>query len=324
MAAPARVLTTALTKINTANAQGELYLTDAVAQAIDAGVEVVACRANENETIGVNCMRDLARAERVLQTRRVQTLQDNGVHVRDPMRCDVRGNVHFGRDCEIDINVILEGDVKFGDRCRIGANSIVRDSCFGDDCIIEPNCIVTNAVAADACRIGPYARIRPNVELGNHVRIGNFVEIKNSRVAAQTKINHLSYVGDSDIGARVNIGAGVITCNYDGARKHRTCIGDDVFVGSNSQLIAPVTIASGATIGAGSTINKDVAADTLAVTRAPQKTIADWSRPNKSNDNKDRHNKNRDDKNYNNKSPDNKNCDNKNCDNTKRAMHKKS
>ena len=219
--------------------------------------------------------------ERIYQTNRAHELLEQGVCLRDPARFDVRGRCRFGRDCVVDVNVILEGEVTVGDRCTIGANTVIRDATIGDDSVIHANCVIENAVIGGGCSVGPFARLRPQAELADGARVGNFVEIKNSRVGRDSKVNHLSYVGDSELGARVNIGAGVITCNYDGANKHRTVIGDEVFVGSNSQLVAPLTIGDGATIGAGSTITNDVAAKALAVGRAKQRSVNGWVRPKK-------------------------------------------
>jgi bifunctional UDP-N-acetylglucosamine pyrophosphorylase/glucosamine-1-phosphate N-acetyltransferase len=197
----------------------------------------------------------------------------------DPARIDVRGTCKFGNDCVVDINVIFEGDVKVGDGVSIGPNTVIRNANIGHGTVIEANCLIDGARIGKNCNIGPFARIRPETTLKDKARIGNFVEIKKSTIGAGSKANHLSYVGDSEVGRDVNIGAGVITCNYDGANKYQTVIGDNVFVGSDSQLIAPVTIAKGATIGAGSTISDDVEPQALAVSRARQRSIKNWKRP---------------------------------------------
>ena len=280
IAAPAALINAGLAKLDTNNAQKEFYLTDVVAHAVAAGVEVVACRADAAaETVGVNSQADLARAERLHQLRQAHTLLAQGVRLYDPARFDLRGRCAFGRDCVVDVNVILEGRVVVGDRCVIGANTIVRNSRIGPGSVIEANCIIDDALIGSDCVIGPFARLRPQSELAGGARVGNFVEIKKSRVGAGSKVNHLSYLGDSELGAGVNIGAGVITCNYDGADKHRTFIGDGVFVGSNSELVAPLVIGEGATIGAGSTITEDVAGGTLALGRARQTAVDGWTRP---------------------------------------------
>lgn len=280
IAAPAAVIEAGLAKLDNDNAQKEFYLTDIVAHAAAAGVEITACRPGTvEETLGVNSQADLAQVERIFQANQARDLLEQGVRLRDPSRFDLRGYCEFGRDCVVDVNVILEGRVVIGDRCAIGANTIVRNSRIGAGSVIEANCVIDDAVIGARCTIGPFARLRPQTELDGGARIGNFVEIKKSRVGRGCKINHLSYVGDSDVGKGVNIGAGVITCNYDGAAKHRTIIGDDVFVGSGSQLVAPLAIGDGATIGAGSTITEGVAGKTLAVGRARQITVDGWTRP---------------------------------------------
>ena len=275
------IIKRAALKLTNTNNADEFYLTDIIAIAAKSGYDIISHMADINQTLGVNSHTELARIERLFQRQQANKLLKQGVQIIDPARVDIRGNVKFGRDCLIDINVILEGEVAIGDGCVIGANSIVRNSRLGNNCIIEPNCIIDGADISSRCRIGPFARIRPQTELAAKVNIGNFVEVKKSRVGTATKISHLSYIGDSEIGARVNVGAGVITCNFDGATKHRTVIGDNVFIGSNSQLIAPLTIGAGATIAAGSTITKDVDPAALSITRPAQKQIANWRRPKK-------------------------------------------
>ena len=280
IAAPAAVIAAGLTKLDNNNAQKEFYLTDIVAHAAAAGVEITTCQpCAVDETLGVNSQADLARVERIFQGNQARDLLEQGVRLLDPARFDLRGRCEFGRDCVVDVNVILEGRVVIGAQCVIGANAIIRNSRIGAGSVIEANCVIDDAVIGARCTIGPFARLRPQTELDDGARIGNFVEVKKSRVGRDSKINHLSYVGDSDLGSGVNIGAGVITCNYDGAEKHRTVIGDDVFVGSNSQLVAPLVIGDGATIGAGSTITESVAGKTLAVGRARQTTVDGWARP---------------------------------------------
>jgi len=202
-----------------------------------------------------------------------------GVTLRDPNRFDLRGEIITGTDVTIDINNVFEGKVTLGDRVQIGPNNVIRNATIGDDVIIHSHCVIENAVLGIHCRIGPYARIRPETTLGNDVHIGNFVEIKKSRINDKSKINHLSYIGDTTVGCNVNIGAGTITCNYDGANKHHTEIGDDVFIGSDTQLIAPVTIGNGSTIGAGSTITRDVPPNELTLSRVPQTLRKGWKRP---------------------------------------------
>ena len=287
IAAPAGVVETALAQLDNDNAQKEFYLTDIVAGASAAGVKIAACQpAAVEEILGVNTHADLARAERIFQAAQARRLLDQGVCLRDPARLDVRGHCEFGADCVVDVNVILEGEVVVGEGCRIGAGAVIRNSRIGAGSVIDANCVIDNAVVGARCQIGPFARLRPQSELDSEVHIGNFVEVKKSRIGRGSKANHLSYLGDSTLGRGVNIGAGVITCNYDGADKHHTRIGDDVFVGSNSQLVAPLAIGDGATIGAGSTITEDVAAEALAVGRARQKTVDGWTRPLKRRDGK--------------------------------------
>ena len=265
------------------NDQEEYYLTDVVALAADKGLEISACNPlQEHEILGVNSKSELAQLERIYQKIQAQKLMHSGVTVLDPNRIDIRGTSEFGRDCCIDVNVVLEGTNQIGDNCVIGPNCILKNVVMGDNCRIESHSVLEQTTIGNHCTIGPFARIRPETELGDSVKIGNFVETKKSSLGNETKVNHLSYVGDSTVGERVNIGAGVITCNYDGANKHQTIIGDDVFVGSDSQLVAPVSIASGSTIGAGSTITTQVEQDTLAVSRARQRNIAGWKRPQKS------------------------------------------
>jgi len=272
-----------LQRVGNNNSQGEYYLTDIIALAAQDGVAVnTASPAVEEEILGINDRQQLARLERYFQMKQAEQLMQQGVTLRDPARFDVRGDVSAGRDVVIDVNVILEGRVVIGDNVTIGPNVLLRDVEIGDGVEILANCVIEEAVIGRACRIGPFARIRPETRLADEVHIGNFVEVKKSEVGQGTKINHLSYIGDSGIGRMTNIGAGTITCNYDGANKYRTVIGDDVFVGSDTQLIAPVTIGDRATIGAGSTISKDAPADRLTLCRSrDQVTIEAWQRPRK-------------------------------------------
>ena len=262
------------------NSQGEFYLTDVIAMAVRDAVAVkTVFPDNNDEILGINTKAQLAEVERIYQYRQAQRLMVEGVTLRDPARFDVRGDVCAGRDVSIDINVVCEGSVVIGNDVTIGANCHLRDVTIGDNAIILPNSMIEEAEIGDGCRIGPFARIRPGTRLAAGVHIGNFVEIKKAAVAQGSKINHLSYVGDATVGARVNIGAGTITCNYDGANKYQTVIEDDVFVGSDTQLVAPVTVGTGATIGAGSTITKDAPPGELSLSRAPQQTRKGWKRP---------------------------------------------
>jgi len=232
-----------------------------------------------HECLGVNSKTDLAALERRFQMNKAATLLESGVTLADPARIDVRGELECGRDVVIDVNCIFEGKVSLGDRVRIGANCILRDVTVGADTEVKPFSLLEEASIGRDARIGPYARIRPGTELADEVHIGNFVEVKASRIAARSKANHLAYVGDSTVGSDVNIGAGTITCNYDGANKHRTVIEDNVHIGSDVQLVAPVTIGKGATIGAGATITKDVPPGGLTLTEKKQVSKPGWQRP---------------------------------------------
>lgn len=262
------------------NAQGEFYLTDIVEMAVADGVTVEAVNApSEAEVQGVNDRLQLAQLERIYQRQRAEQLMREGVTLLDPSRFDLRGTLECGEDVTIDINVIFEGSVKLGEGVRIGANCHIKDTVIKAGTEVLPNCVIESAKIGAESRIGPFARIRPGTELIGINHVGNFVEIKNSRVDARSKINHLAYVGDSTIGARVNVGAGVITCNYDGVNKYRTIIGDDAFIGSDTQLVAPVEVEAGATIGAGSTIAKRAPAGQLTLSRSKQVTLKGWKRP---------------------------------------------
>jgi len=280
MAASAGQLETWLSRIKNNNAQSEYYLPDIIALAVSDNKTVNAVVTHDVVQIsGVNSRQDLAKLERGYQRQLADQLMTNGVGLADPSRIDIRGELSTGRDCMIDINAIFEGEVTLGERVKIGPNVVIRNSHIGDDCVIEANSIVDSARIENLCQVGPFARIRPQTHLHSRAKIGNFVEIKKSEIGEASKVNHLAYVGDSKLGSRVNIGAGVITCNYDGVNKFQTIIGDDVFVGSDCQLIAPVEIGAGATIGAGSTITKDAPADTLSLSRAKQVQFNDWRRP---------------------------------------------
>ncbi len=264
------------------NAQGEYYLTDIIAMAVAQGVPVNTVYPDGlDEILGVNNKRQLAQVERDYQRRQALVLLAAGVSLCDPQRIDVRGQLQTGLDVSIDVNVVFEGRVVLGDDVRIGAHCVIRDAEIGDGCEILPMCVIEGAVIAAGSRIGPFARLRPGTRLAPHTHVGNFVEIKNTNVGEGSKINHLSYVGDADVGREVNIGAGSITCNYDGANKHRTVIGDRAFIGSDTQLIAPVSVGDDATIGAGSTITRDTPAGALTLSRAKQETREGWKRPRK-------------------------------------------
>ncbi|WP_011296419.1 bifunctional UDP-N-acetylglucosamine diphosphorylase/glucosamine-1-phosphate N-acetyltransferase GlmU [Cupriavidus necator] len=262
------------------NAQGEYYLTDTVERAATEGIDIVSAQpAALWETLGVNSKVQLAEVERIHQRNLAQRLLETGVTLADPARIDVRGELTCGRDVSIDIGCVFEGRVHLGDGVQIGANCVIRNSSIDAGAQVQPFCHIDSAKIGADGRIGPYARLRPGTELGEDVHIGNFVEVKNSQVAAHSKANHLAYVGDATVGARVNIGAGTITCNYDGANKFRTVIEDDVFIGSDTQLVAPVTVRRGATIGAGTTLTKEAPADKLTLSRAKQMTLDAWQRP---------------------------------------------
>ncbi|WP_374495819.1 bifunctional UDP-N-acetylglucosamine diphosphorylase/glucosamine-1-phosphate N-acetyltransferase GlmU [Zoogloea sp.] len=280
LAAPVTRLRQWLGNLNNDNAQGEYYLTDIIAMAVADGLDVVTTQPDAfEETLGVNNKTQLAELERIHQKNIARRLTDAGVTVIDPARIDVRGSLECGRDVEIDINCVFEGTVVLGDGVRIGANCIVRNATLGAGTRVAPFSQIEDTTMGEACIIGPYARTRPGTVLGNDVHLGNFVEVKNSTIADHSKANHLAYVGDADIGQRVNVGAGTITCNYDGANKFRTIIEDDVFIGSDTQLVAPVRVGKGATLGAGTTLTKDAPAEQLTVSRARQISLAGWQRP---------------------------------------------
>jgi bifunctional UDP-N-acetylglucosamine pyrophosphorylase/glucosamine-1-phosphate N-acetyltransferase len=262
------------------NAQGEYYLTDIIAMAVADGIAVKTADPSASwEVIGVNNRLQQAELERIYQKQYAQKLMHHGVTLLDPGRFDCRGEVFCGSDVIIDINCIFEGTNQIGCGVTIGANCYIKNATIKDNTIIHANSIIESSVVGEDCSIGPFARLRAGTILDNMARIGNFVETKKALIGKGSKVNHLSYIGDAVVGEAVNIGAGTITCNYDGVNKHQTLIGDGVFVGSNTALIAPLTIGSGATIGAGSTVNKNVAADALTLTRSPQKTIPLWQRP---------------------------------------------
>jgi len=281
MAVQGKQLKKWLSQLNNSNAQGEYYLTDVIEMAVADQVNIVTSQPEtEDEVLGVNDRVQLSHLERVYQQEQAISLMKQGVTLKDPARFDQRGTIaYLGQDIEIDINVILEGKNSIGSNVKIGANTNIKNSSIGDNVEILANCIIEDAVIGQGSRIGPYARLRPESVLANDVHIGNFVEIKKSSVASGSKINHLSYIGDSTVGAQVNIGAGTITCNYDGVNKFKTIIEDGAFIGSNSQLVAPVIIGKNATIGAGSTITKNSPENKLTLSRAKQVTVVGWQRP---------------------------------------------
>ncbi len=279
LCAPAARLRAWLARLGNDNAQGEYYLTDVIAMAVAEGVAVASVQPRSvDEILGANDRRQLAALERIYQRREAERLMDEGVTLLDPARFDVRGRVRAGRDVTIDVNVVLEGDVQLGDGVHIGANCVLRDVQVGEGSVIHPNTLIERAVVGRRCQLGPFARIRPDSVLDEGARVGNFVELKKTHLGAGSKVNHLAYVGDTTIGRAVNVGAGTITCNYDGVNKHRTVIGDGAFIGSDTQLVAPVTVGENAVIGAGSTITRDAPAGELTVSRARQITVRGWKR----------------------------------------------
>ncbi|NOU20649.1 MAG: bifunctional UDP-N-acetylglucosamine diphosphorylase/glucosamine-1-phosphate N-acetyltransferase GlmU [Methyloglobulus sp.] len=270
-----------LGRLKNNNAQGEYYLTDIIEMAVGEHISVITNQPNtEDEVMGVNNRMQLSHLERVFQLEQAASLMEQGVTLRDPARFDLRGVLEsLGQDIEIDINVILEGKNTIGSNVTIGANTRIKNSIIGDHVEILDNCIIEGTVIGAGSRIGPFARLRPETVLGVNVHIGNFVEIKKSDVAEKSKINHLSYIGDTTVGSNVNIGAGTITCNYDGVNKFRTVIEDGAFIGSDTQLVAPVRVGKNATIGAGSTITKDSPENQLTLSRAKQVSVSGWQRP---------------------------------------------
>ncbi|MGR0278197.1 bifunctional UDP-N-acetylglucosamine diphosphorylase/glucosamine-1-phosphate N-acetyltransferase GlmU [Marinomonas dokdonensis] len=271
-----------LASLTNDNAQGEYYLTDIIAMAAQAGVEIVTVQPeSEAEVAGVNDRVQLAALERELQTQQAITLMQNGATLLDPARIDVRGELTTGQDVVIDVNCIFEGKVVLGDGVQIGANCHLKDCTVGDNTIIKSNSLIDDSRVGESCDIGPFARLRPGTELANKAKIGNFVETKKAIIGEGSKVNHLSYIGDTEMGAHVNVGAGTITCNYDGVNKHLTQVADNVFIGSNTSLVAPVQVAEGATIAAGSTITKAVGEKKLAFARAHQANKDNWPRPTK-------------------------------------------
>ena len=279
MVLPTHSLKKWLKALRSSNAQGEYYLTDVIAMAVEDGVPIRTIQAeHEYETIGVNSRDQLAALERVHQLNIAKQLMDSGVSLADPARIDVRGALECGADVFIDVGCVFEGNVTLASGSKIGPYCVISDSIIGKDVIIQAYSHIDGAKVGNQSIIGPYARLRPGAELAHDVHIGNFVEVKNSKIAPNSKANHLAYVGDSVVGSRVNIGAGTITCNYDGVNKHQTIIEDDVFIGSDTQLVAPVRVGRGATLGAGTTLTKDAPANQLTITRAKQISLA-WKRP---------------------------------------------
>jgi len=280
--APTAKLAQWLGSLSNDNAQGEYYLTDTIAMAVADGLDVAAAHPHhEWEVLGVNSKLQLAQLERIYQRNTAEQLAGLGAHILDPARLDVRGELICGRDVVIDVNCVFEGKVTLGDRVEVGANCVLKQVTVAEGTKIQPFTHIEDATVGADCRIGPFARIRPGTTLASDAHIGNFVEIKNSQIDSGSKVNHLSYVGDATVGKKVNIGAGTITCNYDGANKHRTVIEDNVFIGSDTQLVAPVTVSKGATIGAGTTLTRNAPAGELTLSRVKQTTINGWQRPQK-------------------------------------------
>lgn len=277
--APAIKLKQWLPTLNNHNAQGEYYLTDIIALAVAEGLDVSAVSANSSEEVlGVNDRLQLAQLERHYQGQRAESLLLAGVTLMDPSRFDVRGEVDIAEDVIIDVNVILEGKVAIGRNSFIGPNCLIKDTIIGENVKILANSVIEGAIVDSDSSVGPFAHLRPGAHLRSHVKVGNFVEIKNTEIGEHSKASHLSYLGDATIGKNVNVGCGTITCNFDGVKKHRTIIEDGAFIGSDTQLVAPVTIGKNATIGAGSTITRDTPPEQLTLSRTPQKTVFDWQR----------------------------------------------
>lgn len=282
LAVSGRRLKAWLKQLDNRNAQGEYYLTDIIEMAVGDGVQVVSTHpASEDEVLGVNSRSQLAYLERVYQRRLAENLMDQGVTIIDPARLDIRGDVSIGRDVTLDVNVVLEGDVTIADDVYIGPGCVIRDTKIATGVQVQAMCFIEQSSVGQNSVLGPYSRLRPGVELLGENRIGNFVELKNSVIGRGSKVNHLTYIGDTDMGSGVNIGAGTITANYDGANKHRTTIEDTASTGSNTVLVAPVTVGKGATIAAGSVISKEAPAGKLTVARARQVTVDGWQRPTK-------------------------------------------
>ena len=281
LAASGEQLASWLNQIDNDNSQGEYYLPDVLGVATREGVSVSVVTTDSDEWLGVNDKAQLAQVERVLQARKADQLMAAGVGLADPARIDIRGNVTAGQDVFLDVGVVLEGEVSLGDNVRIEPYVVLRNCSIGSGTVINSFTHIEDASVGEDCQIGPYARLRPGSELAEGAKIGNFVELKNSQMGAGAKANHLAYVGDATVGAGSNIGAGTITCNYDGANKHKTTLGDRVFVGSNSTLVAPLTVADDGFVAAGSTVTSDISERQLAVGRAKQRNIDGWKRPTK-------------------------------------------
>ena len=282
MALSAGALRRFLAKLDNDNAQGEYYLTDVIALAVAGGIEVRGIVIDSKiEVLGINDRAQLAIAERTLQRRIADELMTRGVTFADPDRVDVRGSLSVGRDVFIDVGAVFEGKVELGDRVRIGPYAVIENSTLGEGTVVHAYTVMSGAESGPDCEIGPFARLRPGARFAKRVKVGNFVEVKKTTIADGSKVNHLTYVGDTEIGRDVNVGAGTITCNYDGANKHKTLIGDRAFIGSGVMLVAPVIVGADATIGAGSTITKDAPAGELTIERSKQTTVPGWQRPKK-------------------------------------------
>ena len=272
------MLVTALDEINNNNAASEYYLTDLVEILSLKGVKINCIQANPDEVVGANNKQELHQLESILRNMKSEQLLDQGITLMDASRVDLRGEVSAGKDCSIDVNVILEGKITLGENVTIKSNVILCDVTIGDNSVIEAFSHLSSAVVGSNCSIGPYARLREGSEIGNNAKIGNFVETKKTKLGEGAKANHLAYLGDADIGDNANIGAGTITCNYDGTNKHKTTVGENSFIGTNSSLVAPVNIGKGAYVGAGSVITKDVPDESLAVARGKQVIKEDWAK----------------------------------------------
>jgi bifunctional UDP-N-acetylglucosamine pyrophosphorylase/glucosamine-1-phosphate N-acetyltransferase len=271
-----------LKTIETNNSQSELYLTDIIASAVDDGRIIESLITTDRfEVAGVNDKVQLAEIERAFQQKQAVTFMQEGLTIKDPNRFDCRGALKFGTDCIVDINVLFEGNVEIGDNSSISSNCVIKNSTIGNNVNILPNSVIENAVIGDGASVGPFSRIRPDTRIGDNAKVGNFVEVKKTTIGNNSKVSHLSYLGDATVGDGVNIGAGVISCNYDGANKHKTVIKDGAFIGSNSELIAPIVIGENSTIGAGSTITEDAPNEALTISRTKQSTYKKWRRPSK-------------------------------------------
>ncbi len=280
MAIPGKHLEDWLAQLDNNNAQDEYYLTDLIEIAHKAGFKITAAQAScEAEVSGINNKLQLATLEREFQLKQAEALMLEGATLADPSRIDIRGSLSIGRDVEIDVNCVFIGDVTLGDGVKISSNCVIENSSIGSNTVIKANSVLENSSTGESCDIGPFARLRPGTQLANRAKIGNFVETKKAIIGEGSKVNHLSYIGDAEIGQAVNIGAGTITCNYDGVNKFKTTIGDGAFIGTNSSLVAPIEIGENATIGAGSTVSKSAPGAQLTISRAKQKSIEGWQRP---------------------------------------------